>query len=99
MHKHQLIEDLKQFGTKSKIRQVGGKEKPSMMATLGDMIETNVPELKGWMFDRDTSKYIDNLIPIIEDDAGMAGFLKMIDKTQGWWKGMVTVMNPGFVMR
>jgi hypothetical protein len=91
MHKVQIIDGLKQFGIQTK-KQPG-------LSKLGDMIGIADDKFQGYVFDRETARYIKNLMPIINDDKGMAGFLKMIDKTQNWWKGMVTIMNPGFVFR
>ena len=88
MHRQKFIEDIKQFGV-----NMGEEMLPHHRAIEG------VPELAGYLFDTDTAKYIGRTVQAIGRDDAINAFVKGFDGIQGWWKILVTSVNPGFHLR
>lgn len=89
MHKLEFINEVKRWGK---------KVEEKVLAPMGWQEVGNVPELAGYFFDSDTAKYINRTINVLGNDRGIKAFLRMIDKTQNWWKALV-LFTPGFHMR
>jgi len=90
MHKHQFIQQVKQWG-----KRIPKDE----LIPMGWQRVERLEELAEYAFDTDTAKYINRAISAIKSDTATNAFLKLIDKTQSWWKMLVTTINAGFHCR
>lgn len=89
MSRKQFIDEAIQWGVK--VEHAGGG--------LGFSPVENIPELAGYIFPDEYSKFIGRAMKTINSDEAIAAFLKLWDKSQGWWKLYCTSINPGFNMR
>jgi hypothetical protein len=88
MSRYKIIEDMKTMGKKwdSKVMPMGYSDIP------------NIEELKGLVFEPQTAKFLNNTLSVVASDTNIKQFLKMIDRTQSWWKRLV-LLYPGYHFR
>ena len=95
IYKKEFLDQMPEYGL-----QVGKDvAAPEGMAKVMGMSGKTLDELSDFVFDIDTAEYINRALNVITDDRAVNSFMRQIDKTQGWWKALVTVVNPGFHFR
>lgn len=61
-------------------------------------IQTEIPALKGMLFDQDVAGILDKIIPVIESDKGMGKLRQALSYLTTMFKGYAT-LSPGFHLR
>jgi hypothetical protein len=61
-------------------------------------VQTEIPALKGMLFDDDVAGILDKIIPVIESDKGMGMLRKAMSYLTNMFKGYAT-LSPGFHLR
>jgi hypothetical protein len=61
-------------------------------------IQTEIPALKGMLFDEDVANILDRIIPVVESDKGMGKLRKAMSYLTSMFKGYAT-LSPGFHLR
>ena len=89
MARIKFIEDVKQFGIQA----------PQELIPNTQDISKAIPELAGYLFDKQTGEYLRRTIKMIGGAEEIDTMLKTFDKVQTWWKILVTSVNPGFHLR
>lgn len=88
-----------QFG----VRVGGGQTQRQLARNLtksGNWQEVKgIPELKGWVFDKEIAESIKKLHEVFWSPKTTDGFLKLYDQGLRHWKSIVTRYNPGFHVR
>jgi len=87
IHKMQYLDEVKKLGIRVPKDAPIGKG----LAKIVD-----VPELADYAFTLDDAQFINRALSTLANDKSINQFLGAIDRTQGWWKSLVTVVNPGF---
>lgn len=72
---------------------------PDTMARVLGTKDQVLDELAEYVFNIKDARYINRALNVISDDRAINQFMGFIDKTQSWWKQLVTTVNPGFHFR
>lgn len=95
VHKYHFLEELKSIGTKIDKNIPAPTGFSRVKGTDNQVIE----QLADYVFDINTSDYVNRMMSVVANDKAIKWFLKKIDDTQNWWKVLVTTVNPGFHFR
>lgn len=99
-----LVEKFMPFGIKADVLSANQKAIRSIsragenaFAGLRE-VQTEIPALKGMLFDEDVANILDRIIPIVSSDKAIAGVRKVMTYLTTMFKGYAT-LSPGFHLR